>query len=242
MKLRIAEKVDLPELIALWQAVFGDDERFISAFYQASGIERTIVALENGRIVGMINCPATELWAKGERYRGAYIYALAVDARHRSSGIGSALLKAAESNEFLTEAPQFLLLIPAEASLFDFYAQKGYDRAAFAPLSGSDLPAAEEEIPLAHESDALYRRYLASCETEAADTGVFVKTQPIFALSMGGTHCYPHVDGYIALDGQGNLIETHPASPDRTCKKALWKALADISTDISPIISRFMED
>lgn len=240
--LRIAKTSDLPELIALWQTVFGDDEGFIRAFYEASGIDRTIVALDNGRVIGMINCPAIELWIKSERYRGAYIYALAVDARYRGAGIGSALLKATESGDYLAEVPQFLLLIPAEASLFDYYAKKGYDRAAFAPKMTDIAPKQALQAELAHDSEALYRRYLASCEVEAEDGALFVKTQPIFALSMGGTLCYPLEDGYIAMGKSRKPIEIRPATPDLTNPKALWKALVDISTDISPIISRFMED
>lgn len=242
MKLRRAATGDLPALIALWQAVFGDDERFIRAFYSASGIGRTIIAEADEEIVGMINCPEIELWAGGDRYRGAYIYALAVDAHYRSGGIGSALLSAAEGDEYLEKAPQFLLLIPAEASLFGFYAQKGYDRPAFAPICNTDAPQGEGKAPLAHDSAELYRRYLAACEKEAANDGVFVKAQAIFTLSMGGTDCYADREGYMALDKANKPVEIRPATPDFEQKKALWKALTNISDEITPLISRFMED
>lgn len=242
MKLRRAVAGDLPALIALWQAVFGDDERFIRAFYKASGIGRTIIAEADEEIVGMINCPEIELWAGGDRYRGAYVYALAVDAHCRSGGIGSALLSAAEGDEYLENAPQFLLLIPAEASLFDFYARKGYDRPAFAPICDTDAPQIERKAPLAHDCDALYRRYLAACEAEAANGAVFVKAQAIFALSMGSTDCYADREGYMALNRADKLVEIRPASPDLGQKKALWKALTAISDEITPLISRFMED
>ncbi len=242
MKLRRAATGDLPALIALWQAVFGDDERFIRAFYRASGIGRTIVAEADERIVGMINCPEIELWAGDDRYRGAYIYALAVDAHCRGAGIGSALLSAAEGDEYLERATQFLLLIPAEASLFDFYARKGYDRPAFAPIGNIDPPRIEEKAPLAHDCDVLYRRYLAACEKEAANGGVFVKAQAIFALSIGGTDCYADREGYMALDKANKPVEIRPTTPDFGQKKALWKALTNISDEITPLISRFMED
>lgn len=240
--LRRAREGDLPALTALWEAVFGDDEDFIRAFYKASGFDRTIVALADSQTVGMINCPAIELWASDERYRGAYIYALAVDPRYRSAGIGSALLSAAEGDEYLPEAPRFLLLIPAEASLFEFYAEKGYDRPAFAPLIGEDLPEIDENAPLAHDGETLYGRYLAACKQEAAKGAVFVKEQAIFALSMADTDAYATEGGYAALDKHKNTLETRPASPDLSCKKALWKAMGDISKGISPIISRFMEE
>lgn len=244
--LRRADERDLPALIELWQAVFGDDEAFIRAFYDASDIRRTLVALHGEQIVGMINCPKIELWshsAHGEmRYRGAYIYALAVDARHRSEGIGSALLKAAEDGVYLSEAPQFLLLIPAEASLFAFYRQKGYDRMAFAPQTESIAQSRTALAPLELRSDELYSRYLAACEKEAARGAVFVKPQALFALSMNGTDCYRSADGYIALNQNGAPSEVRPALPDLTCEKALWKALTDITDANSPLISRFMED
>lgn len=242
MKLRLAREGDLPELIALWKAVFGDGEGFIRAFYKASGIERTIIAQTNGRIVGMINCPEIELWANGARYCGAYIYALAVDVRYRSAGIGSALLRAAESGDYLGNAVQFLLLIPAEESLFDFYAKKGYDRPAFAPLIGTDTAEIQGDVPLSHDSEVLYDRYITACKQEAANGAVFVKPRAVFALSMGGTDCYAALDGYAALDKAQALIEHRPATPDLARKTALWKALAPIPNEISPLISRFMED
>lgn len=240
--LRRAREGDLPALIALWQAIFDDDEDYIRAFYSASGIERTVVAVADGSIVGMINCPEVELWAGGERYRGAYVYALAVDAHYRGRAIASALLKAAEGHEYLPEAPQFLLLMPAEASLFDFYGKKGYDRPAFAPLVDADAPELEGRTPLAHDSDILYAHYLAACEAEAADGAVFVKGQALFALSMDETDCYTTADGYAALGYAHTLVELRPARPDLGQKAALWKAIGDIPKEITPLISRFMED
>lgn len=242
MKLRSALESDLPALIALWQAVFGDNEDFIRAFYEASSIDRTIVAAADGELVGMINCPEIELWAKGKRYRGAYVYALAVDAHYRSAGIGSALLKAAEMSAYLPEIPQFLMLIPAEASLFEFYKKMGYNREAFAPLTDRERLPLEGKIPLAHDSDLLYRRYLAACQSEGAEGGVFVKSRAIFALSMQGASCYADEEGYIALDSRGKILEIRPSAPHLSRKMALWKALTDIPDALSPLISRFMEE
>lgn len=240
--LRQARAGDLQDLIALWQAVFGDDEGFIRAFYEASGIERTIVAVADDRIIGMINCPEVELWSRTERYRGAYVYALAVNAQYRNAGIGSALLEAAESDQYLSEMPQFLLLIPASRSLFDYYAQKGYSREAFAPKADNIAVNTDHFDPLAPDSDELRDRYLAACAQEAARGAVFVKNRSVFALSMKGTICYAADDGYIALDKQGNVTELRPAFPDIGSRKALWKPLTDISDAVSPLISRFMED
>lgn len=248
LTLRTATACDLPELIALWQTVFGDDEAFIRAFYNAVGIDRTIVATAlsdeaaNSAIVGMINCPEVALWAGDAHYSGAYIYALAVEAHYRSCGIGSALLEAAESGAYFAKAPLFTLLIPAEASLFDFYAKKGYDRPAFPPKIPESLPSVRHTAPLPHDSDALYDRYLTACRSESANGALFVKPQALFALSMGSATCYPLDGGYIALDKCQKAAEMRPAIPDLSRKKALWKALADIPDHILPLISRFMED
>lgn len=252
MKLRLAREGDLGALICLWQAVFGDDEAFVRAFYRASPLEHTIVALadahvgnegaQDEKIVGMINCPEIELWTEDERYSGIYIYALAVDRRFRGLGIASALLEAAEKGDFFILSPQFSLLIPANESLFGFYAQKGYDRAAFAPKTHASLQVPTSLQALAPASDALYQHYLTACRKEAARAAVFVKKQPIFALSMQGTTCFARDGGYTALREDGAIVEDRPASPDRSAKKALWKALIPLPTDITPLISRFMED
>ncbi len=265
IRIRTALPDDLPMLISLWQRVFKDEESFIRAFYQASDLRRTLAAVNTDEvIVGMLNCPAIELWHRQTVYRGVYLYAFAVDEAYRGYGIGSKLLQAAENGSDLPSKPDFALLIPAEPSLFDFYAAKGYDRFAYNPIRKA-LSTKSTEISsvscLPVFSDTLYARYLNACGYISASEcsgAIFVKPPRLFTLSMEDTECFPTPDGYnafqkeippaehsltasVSSDRQRTLVESMPAIPDPRRPAALWKALIPIPEIHAPLISRFLE-
>ena len=157
MILRRSNTADLPALQALWQSVFGDPPAFTGRFYKAFGADSAIVAQQKGEIIAMIHPLPVALAQNGQYSFGVYIYALATAPAYRGRGIAARLLAEAENAAFptpptlgdkselienVTDTPAFSLLIPGEASLFDYYRAHGYDRIAkVVPEEAETYPA-----------------------------------------------------------------------------------------------------
>ncbi len=182
MKIRRSSEADLPALQGLWQEVFGDPPTFTSRFYGTFGANSAILAEEDGRVIAMIHPLSVALAQNGRYSFGVYIYALATHPDHRGKGIASRLLEVAETDPFpispmlrgsdtvglcgaTAKAPAFSLLIPGEASLFDYYRTHGYDRTA-------QVVSAEAANYAAHLAQGL------------SDLPVFLKPEPFYALSV----------------------------------------------------------
>lgn len=216
--IRRSGAADLPEMIALWQTVFGDPPAFTERFYENFGADCAIVAETDGKIVAMIHPLPAALAQNGQYTFGVYIYALATAPDYRSRGIASALLQAAESSAFahplsldwLAEAeegliqiprdtPAFSLLIPAEDSLFAYYRQKGYIREArVVSYEAEDYPS--------HLRQGL------------GSEPFFLKPESFYSFAQ-------------------RIYEPTPPPTER----ALWKPLAPNLPEREPILSHFMQ-
>ncbi len=113
MMIEFANKADFPEIISLWHKVFGDSEdvilKYLERFYK-----RVLVFREEGQILGMLSLLPISIREK----MGYYVYAVATAEESRGLGVASRLL---EYSEKLCGNEKFLILVPASASLFDFY-------------------------------------------------------------------------------------------------------------------------
>lgn len=179
MILRRSTHADLTALQTLWQSVFGDPPAFTGRFYETFGADSAIVAEKHGEIIAMIHPLPVALAQNGGYSFGVYIYALATAPAHRGQGIAARLLAEAENAVFsappslgdgselianVTDTPAFSLLIPGEASLFDYYRAHGYDHAA-------KIISEEAETYPAHLAQGL-----------SADP-VFLKPEPFYDFS-----------------------------------------------------------
>ena len=86
---------DMPAMFALWQAVFGDPDAFISAFLRLlPRIGTAVVAVAGGEIVGAAYViTALELCQGPVRQTCGYVYGVAVREELRRCGIGAALVR-----------------------------------------------------------------------------------------------------------------------------------------------------
>lgn len=110
------------QLSVLWQDIFDEDEFVTKLFFEkVYGICQNPFTQEDGKILSsafLIPC-------KIEEYKGFYIYCAMTHSDHRGKGLMAQALKSAD--EILQKTgSDFLLLVPAEESLFDFYAKFGY--------------------------------------------------------------------------------------------------------------------
>lgn len=114
---------DIPEMSALWQAVFGDSEGLVNYFLQLLPDMGTAAVAEiNGVIAGAAYAvTGMELVsADGKAQTCGYIYAVAVAPEFRGSGIGRALTE--RSAELARDrGAEIICTLPAEESLYAWY-------------------------------------------------------------------------------------------------------------------------
>ena len=127
-----ATQHDLPALTELWQLCFGDDAKLINAFWQALfGKLRVFCAADGKKTVAFLCAmPTTLVDDEGGEHPTAYLYAVCTAPAYRRRGISSALMRFAE-NALQKDGFLFTALVPAEESLFDFYAKQGYRTACY---------------------------------------------------------------------------------------------------------------
>lgn len=114
---------DIPEMSALWQAVFGDSEALVDSFLELlPDMGTAAVAEVNGTIAGAAYAvTGMELVsADGKAQTCGYIYAVAVAPEFRGSGIGRALTE--RSAELARDrGAEIICTLPAEESLYAWY-------------------------------------------------------------------------------------------------------------------------
>ncbi|MBE6699316.1 MAG: GNAT family N-acetyltransferase [Ruminococcaceae bacterium] len=122
MIIEAPRRTDIPDLCALWKRVFGDTDAFLDTFFAtAFSPDRALLARIDGEVVGMLywfNC-------EYNKQKIAYLYAVATHEAYRGRGICHALMDA--THRLLRERKYVgVILVPAEAHLFDFYKKQGY--------------------------------------------------------------------------------------------------------------------
>jgi len=142
--IRRARREDLPLLMELWEASFGDSRAYISFFFENRFSPReTFFYEEEGRPVSMLFLlNATVQCAQGH-YAARYLYAACTEQAYRGRGlmrslIDFAALAAAE------EGADCIALVPASQSLFRYYADCGFQNAFYCETVRLSRQEAEE--------------------------------------------------------------------------------------------------
>lgn len=122
-----AAREQIPELSALWTAVFGDGPDFLDPFFARVFVpDNTLVWIEGGRVVSALYILPYTIPNKGENLRAAYLYALATEPAWRGRKIMSQLI--AESFRLCAARGYALsMLVPAKDSIFGFYRSFGFE-------------------------------------------------------------------------------------------------------------------
>ena len=126
---RLNTAEDRPQLLALWQHVFGDDPALINCFLDAFGSPGNVMVTECGNhIVSAIYMLPLEgiRYPDGTLHPISLTYALATEPAYRGRGIGRSTMNAAIRESF-RRGFDHNALWPAEDSLFPHYTRtSGY--------------------------------------------------------------------------------------------------------------------
>ena len=146
-RIRRAAPADLPVLIRLWQAAFGDPPELIERFYRRFPPETAAWVVEDGgRVVTAAHLLEGRLhMADSGVLPCAYVYAVSTDPAHQGNGYASALMR-----RFAMDADvsgRVLYTLPAEASLYKWYQA----------VMGTTQTARGERIRIARQQPALCR-------------------------------------------------------------------------------------
>lgn len=125
--INLAKKEDTARLIGLWKDSF-DDEAFAVKFYDGCIDYKNIFVYRNNenKIVAVLHLIPCCYIKGSEKMDGAYLYALSTDKEYRKKGIMGRLIERAiyegQSRDY-----DFLYLIPADETLYEYYNRYGFD-------------------------------------------------------------------------------------------------------------------
>ncbi|MBQ5825083.1 MAG: GNAT family N-acetyltransferase [Clostridia bacterium] len=115
------------QAVVLWREAFGDSEEYIRFFHNTHSSCVCLTLEEKGALASALYLIDGELCSQ----KGLYLFAAATFKKHRGKGLMAKLLQKAE--EYARQnAKSFIALVPAEASLFDYYSRFGYKTAFYA--------------------------------------------------------------------------------------------------------------
>lgn len=116
----------VPRLKALWKSVFADTDRYIDLFFAHQyRPDETLADMEDGLVRAMLFFPRYRLRIDGRETFAGYVCGAATRPEHRSQGLMAALLERAHL-EMARRGDEYSVLIPADESLYGYYARFGY--------------------------------------------------------------------------------------------------------------------
>ena len=122
--MKLADKQDLPALSALWELCFGDPPAVIQSFFDRLWNDIQVFTTKDHTAM------LTAMPVRWQDKDAAYLYAVATHPDHRGQGLCRKLMDFAE--EYLREQGcSYTTLHPAEASLYQFYRELGYETTFF---------------------------------------------------------------------------------------------------------------
>ncbi len=124
-----AKEENRKAIIGLWEQAFGDSKATINRFLDNICKDNVIICTMDNKVVGM----ASVLPVLCNGRKGRYVYAVATDKGYRGQGVCKKIMEYID--DFAQKSGEsFLILVPASASLFDFYKKMGYNQQVFAPV------------------------------------------------------------------------------------------------------------
>lgn len=217
----IANESMLPRLRRIWQTCFEDDAKGTDFVFSKllNPAQMLVDTDDNGRPTAMINWKLLRFTTPRGAMAGAYVYGVATLPEYRGQGISGRLMSALHPI-LEKEGAGLSCLVPASASLFDFYEKQGFETyfsykrlsvawnaikpsRAEGVLSKTDPSRLEELRGTVFSGSALFGAwdgaYLRFTGEECAFYG-----GEVLRFSTGGREgyafCYPREDGLLVKE------------------------------------------
>lgn len=151
---RLARPEDRAALVALWGQVFGDGPADVHHYLDDFAGPGNVYVYEAG------GAPVAQLLAvpcAAGAERGAYFFALATHPAHRGRGLMGEMMRVV-SARLCEKGAAFTALIPASASLFEYYRARGFTHTLeLRRLSGrvDELLPTTQEVPPARPTQEM---------------------------------------------------------------------------------------
>lgn len=122
-----AKKHHIPALKSLWKKAFGDTDESVNFYFENMFTEDNMLVCEqDGNVCAMLSMLPLKIVCGKTAYKARYIFAVATDEAYRGRGISTKLIQYA--HEYMQGIGiDFSILVPASESLFNFYADRGYE-------------------------------------------------------------------------------------------------------------------
>ncbi len=118
-------------LISLWKKVFGDDENYIKLFFKEAYFDGECFAeIVENEVVSAFYLLKCSIKFQGKIYSGRYLYAAATLTEYRGKGLMGKLIVEAQ-NYIKSEGLDFIALVPASDSLYDYYGKFGFNESMY---------------------------------------------------------------------------------------------------------------
>lgn len=242
-----ADKKDSESIVGLWQEAFGDSREWV-LMYLGENIDNVLVYRENGVVMGMLSL--LPVLYKGKN--GFYVYGVATGEKYRSKGVSTKLLEYAKQLVNDKKA-DFLVLVPRNEGLFEFYSLRGFYRKYCVK---TEIFAKEE---LEKSADSTAFRKASPCEYFAVrknsydnliewDTDMlesirkFENGEFYVAENGEGAFCYAYGDTLYIKELCGQLTLAAKISKQYDCTRVAVTKKCDSDTPSCMIYPDFSDD
>ncbi len=116
----------IESLTKLWDSVFGDSEEYIKLFFKEAYFDGECFGeIADGEVISAFYLLKCSVRYAGKTYEGRYLYAAATLPKYRGKGLMSKLIE--EAITYCKAAGlDFIALVPASDSLYDYYGRFGF--------------------------------------------------------------------------------------------------------------------
>ena len=123
---RFIRSDDYPQVLAIWQTCFGDNESYVRFFWEnCLPMCRGLGFEQDNKLVAMLFLLPSALEHECTHLAAEYVYAVATLPECRSKGYAAQLTGWA-ADIACSEGKSALVLCPATRSLYDYYSKQGF--------------------------------------------------------------------------------------------------------------------